>query len=63
MQRATRQRAAIMDLLEHATQFPSARQLHDVLTHRGHALGLATVYRTLQALTGNGGRCAARRGR
>ncbi|MGC5643798.1 UNVERIFIED_CONTAM: Fur family transcriptional regulator [Kocuria sp. CPCC 205300] len=53
-QRATRQRAAVMELLEHATQFLSAQQIHDVLIHRGHALGLATVYRTLQALTDTG---------
>ncbi|MEI7545545.1 MAG: Fur family transcriptional regulator [Mycobacteriaceae bacterium] len=48
--RATRQRAAIIALLENVDGFRSAQELHDELRHSGATIGLTTVYRTLQAL-------------
>lgn len=53
-QRSTRQRAAIADLLTASEEFLSAQQLHDLLTDRGDAIGLTTVYRNLQALVDSG---------
>jgi len=50
--RSTRQRAAIIALLEEVDGFRSAQELHDELRRRGQNIGLTTVYRTLQALTG-----------
>ncbi|MGB3698860.1 MAG: Fur family transcriptional regulator, partial [Gordonia sp. (in: high G+C Gram-positive bacteria)] len=50
-QRATKQRAAIADLLADTDDFLSAQQLHDRLRERGESIGLTTVYRNLQALT------------
>lgn len=49
--RATRQRAAIMALLESVDEFRSAQELHDELRRRGENIGLTTVYRTLQSLS------------
>lgn len=54
IQRKTRQRAAIGDLLEQVDDFRSAQQLHDLLGARGEGIGLATVYRTLQTLADEG---------
>lgn len=48
--RLTRQRRAVAEALETFEEFRSARDIHDVLRERGHAIGLATVYRTLQLL-------------
>jgi len=50
----TRQRAAVAELLEDTTDFRSAQQVHEMLRAQGDAIGLATVYRTLQALADNG---------
>lgn len=50
MQRMTRQRAALGELLETTPDFRSAQQLHAMLKESGHAVGLATVYRTVQAM-------------
>lgn len=50
MQRMTRQRTAIAELLESVEDFRSAQQLHEILRGRGDSTGLATVYRTLQGL-------------
>lgn len=50
MQRMTRQRLAVLDLLSDQSEFRSAQQIHDALTARGERIGLATVYRTLQVL-------------
>jgi len=50
MQRMTKQRAAIAELLDSTHDFKSAQQLHDLLRERGETAGLATVYRTLQNL-------------
>ncbi len=49
--RATRQRAAITQLLDSLGEFRSAQELHDELRRRGENIGLTTVYRTLQAMS------------
>ena len=54
MQRMTKQRAAITDLLDSVADFRSAQQLHELLRSRGESTGLATVYRTLQNLADGG---------
>ncbi|GGG62487.1 transcriptional repressor [Kocuria dechangensis] len=54
MQRATRRRTVILELLEESAQFLGAQQIHRVLADRGQAMALATVYRALQALTDSG---------
>ena len=53
-QRATRQRAAVAKLLGEIDEFRSAQEIHDQLRHRGEAIGLTTVYRTLQSLADAG---------
>ena len=52
--RATKQRAAITDLLDTVDEFRSAQELHDELRRRGENIGLTTVYRTLQLLKRQG---------
>ncbi|MEI8082942.1 MAG: Fur family transcriptional regulator [Actinomycetes bacterium] len=52
--RTTRQRTAVIAVLEQIDDFRSAQQLHDALARRGDAVGLTTVYRTLQALSAEG---------
>ncbi len=52
--RATRQRAAVTELLAGVDDFRSAQELHDLLRHQGVSVGLTTVYRTLQALADSG---------
>lgn len=54
IQRMTRQRAAVQELLDAVDDFRSAQQLHELLRERGEAVGLATVYRTMQALADGG---------
>lgn len=54
IQRMTRQRAAVHELLDAVDDFRSAQQLHELLRTRGDAVGLATVYRTMQALADAG---------
>lgn len=49
-QRMTKQRAAVLDLLDRYSEFRSAQAWHDTLRHDGSSVGLATVYRTLQSL-------------
>ncbi|EHR60516.1 Fur family transcriptional regulator [Saccharomonospora cyanea] len=49
--RATKQRAAVVDLLAEVDDFRSAQELHDELRKRGEGIGLTTVYRTLQSLS------------
>jgi len=53
-QRATRQRTAVAAALDAVDDFRSAQELHDLLRRRGEAVGLTTVYRTLQALADSG---------
>ena len=52
--RNTRQRAAVMSALAEADVFKSSQEIHDDLRQRGESVGLATVYRTLQALADSG---------
>lgn len=52
--RATKQRAAVAEVLDGVEDFRSAQDLHGMLRQRGHAVGLSTVYRTLQILADNG---------
>ncbi|MBV9088880.1 MAG: transcriptional repressor [Mycobacteriaceae bacterium] len=52
--RSTRQRAAITALLDHLDDFRSAQEIHDELRRRGEAIGLTTVYRTLQQMAATG---------
>lgn len=49
--RSTRQRTAILELLQEADSFLSAQQMHDALRARGMKVGLTTVYRNLQLMT------------
>ena len=49
-QRATRQRAAVTELLDQVADFRSAQELHEQLRRSGEGVGLTTVYRTLQSL-------------
>lgn len=49
-QRNTRQRRAVIDILEGLTTFCSAQDIHQALTNQGQKVGLTTVYRTLQQL-------------
>jgi Fur family transcriptional regulator, ferric uptake regulator len=48
--RPTRQRRAVADVLATFSDFRSAQEIHELLAQRGEAVGLATVYRTLQRL-------------
>ena len=48
--RPTRQRRSITEALARAADFQSAQEIHDSLRHAGEKVGLATVYRTLQAM-------------
>lgn len=48
--RTTRQRAAVLAVLDELSQFRSAQEIHAELTRRGEAVGLSTVYRTLAAM-------------
>ncbi len=50
MQRMTRQRAALLEAIEEQEAFRSAQAIHQDLRSRGDGVGLATVYRGLQAL-------------
>lgn len=52
--RPTRQRLAITDALASADDFQSAQDIHDSLKHAGEKVGLATVYRNLQAMADQG---------
>lgn len=52
--RNTRQRAAVLSALAEADVFKSSQEIHDDLRQRGESVGLATVYRTLQALADSG---------
>ena len=48
--RSTRQRAAVASVLEGQSEFRTAQEIHQALRESGAAVGLTTVYRTLQAL-------------
>ena len=55
VRRPTRQRAAVQALLVETGDFMSAQDLHARLRAQGQTIGLATVYRTLQAMAADGG--------
>ncbi len=50
MQRMTKQRTAVFEELHRHDGFRSAQQVHEDLQKAGQRVGLATVYRNLQAL-------------
>lgn len=50
----TRQQAAVSAKLDELDDFTSAQELHAQLRASGETVGLATVYRTLQNLAGEG---------
>jgi Fur family ferric uptake transcriptional regulator len=52
--RTTRQRSALLALLDELDGFRSAQDLHALLRERGDAVGLATVYRALQTMVDDG---------
>ena len=54
VRRPTRQRAAVEALLLEIGDFTSAQDLHGRLRSQGQSVGLATVYRTLQAMAADG---------
>ena len=54
MQRNTRQRTAILETLSRQDDFRSAQQIHEQMKADGETVGLATVYRNLQALSRSG---------
>lgn len=52
--RTTRQRAAVAAALADSPEFRSAQELHAQLRSGGDPVGLATVYRNLQAMAADG---------
>ncbi len=52
--RATRQRAALAEALTDRSVFLSAQEIHARLREAGTRVGLATVYRNLQAMAADG---------
>lgn len=50
LRRPTKQRAAISEALTDSREFRSAQEIHAALEARGAKVGLATVYRNLQAM-------------
>lgn len=52
--RPTRQRAAVAAVLADVEEFRSAQELHALLREAGEKVGLATVYRNLQAMAADG---------
>jgi len=52
--RPTRQRAAIAQALNGSVEFRSAQEIHADLAGSGTRVGLATVYRNLQAMATDG---------
>src|ERR1019366_6302885 len=54
VRRPPRQRAAVEALLVNFNDFMSAQDLHARLRAQGQTVGLATVYRTLQAMAADG---------
>jgi Fur family ferric uptake transcriptional regulator len=48
--RTTRQRSAVLAVLDDLEQFRSAQEIHAELVRRGDSVGLSTVYRALAAL-------------
>ena len=54
MQRWTSQLSSILEIMYEAENFLSAEQVHDMLRHRDASVGIATVYRNLRKMVGQG---------
>lgn len=54
MKRNTKQREEVWQALEQRPDFVSAQELHQSLREKGSTIGLATVYRALNALAEDG---------
>jgi Fur family transcriptional regulator, ferric uptake regulator len=54
VKRNTKQREEVWQALEQRPDFVSAQELHQSLREKGSTIGLATVYRTLNALAEEG---------
>ena len=54
VRRTTKQRSAVRALLDDDREFRTAQQVHESLRRDGDTIGLATVYRALQALADDG---------
>lgn len=52
--RSTKQRSAVKACLDAAAGFQTAQQIHEHLRSQGEKIGLATVYRALQAMAEDG---------
>jgi Fur family ferric uptake transcriptional regulator len=52
--RNTRQRAEIRDAIASGTGFATSQDVHDRMRRHGSKVGLATVYRALQAMAAGG---------
>jgi len=52
--RRTRQRTEVRDAVEASTAFATSQEIHERLRRDGSKVGLATVYRALQAMAGSG---------
>jgi Fur family ferric uptake transcriptional regulator len=52
--RSTKQREALVHVLDEVDGFRTAQQLHAMLVERGDKVGIATVYRSLQLLADAG---------
>ena len=52
--RTTRQRSAVLAVLDDLEQFRSAQEIHAELLRRGDSGGLSTVYRSLSTLATDG---------
>lgn len=52
--RTSSKRTAIVGVLEESADFRSAQDIHEELRRSGPKVGLATVYRTLQAMQATG---------
>ena len=50
VRRTTRQRSAVLAVLDDLEQFRSAQEIHAELGRRGDSVGLSTVYRALSTL-------------
>jgi len=54
VRRTTRQRSAVLAVLDDLEQFRSAQEIHAELVRRGDSVGLSTVYRSLATLATDG---------
>ena len=52
--RTTRQRTAVLAVLDELVQFRSAQEIHAEVVLRGDPVGLSTVYRSLAAMAADG---------